>query len=79
MSKIEEAIEKAGGVVSLAKACGVDHSTVIFWRTSGSIPLRRIPSVAKAARLTKEYLCPEIFGEDKPLPERRPAKEGAAG
>lgn len=42
---IDKFISDLGGTVVVAKAAGVAPSVVSFWRTSGRIPIWRLPAV----------------------------------
>lgn len=67
-SVVTQAIERAGGVASLAKAVGVAHTSVIGWRDRGCIPAKRIKAVADAAGMAPADL----------LPSAQPAPQAAA-
>ena len=57
-SVVTQAIERAGGVASLAKAVGVKHTSVIGWRDRGCIPAKRIKAVADASGMAPADLLP---------------------
>jgi hypothetical protein len=42
-------VAKFGGIGSLARALGLQRSTVQYWKASGRIPTWRIPAVLNAA------------------------------
>jgi len=53
------AIEKAGGISSLARAIGVDRRRVFEWK---QIPAKRVLDVEKATGISRHILRPDIFG-----------------
>jgi DNA-binding transcriptional regulator YdaS (Cro superfamily) len=61
MAMIAQAIERAGGVSALARAVGVDHSTVIGWRRAGRVPVERVKAVCAATGISPHELRPDIF------------------
>jgi DNA-binding transcriptional regulator YdaS (Cro superfamily) len=63
---IAEAIEKAGGVSALARAVGVDHSTVIGWRRAGRVPAERVRRIAEVTGMSPHSLRPDLY--DPPAP-----------
>lgn len=44
-------IDRAGGVVALAKLLGVNHSTVCGWNREGHIPGNRVRQISRALDL----------------------------
>jgi DNA-binding transcriptional regulator YdaS (Cro superfamily) len=66
---IDEAIRAAGGPTKLAKAIGVDHSTVIGWRRANRIPAERVRAVAVASGIPAHQLRPDIFDPPPPNSE----------
>ena len=58
---IAQAIEKAGGVSALARAVGVDHSTVIGWRRAGRVPAARVRRVAEVSGIAPHVLRPDLY------------------
>lgn len=53
---IKQIIMSAGGVVRVAAACGVSHSTVSEWTR---VPVRHLRTVAELSGLPVERLLPE--------------------
>jgi len=71
MEPIAAAIEAVGGPTKLARAIGVDHSTVIGWRRANRLPAERVPAVASLSGIPKHELRPDLF--DAPSPARESA------
>lgn len=67
---IVEAIARAGGVSALARAVGVDHSTVVGWRRAGRVPAERVRRVSEVTGLPPHSLRPDLFDPpaDGPAP-----------
>jgi hypothetical protein len=56
----DQIIKAAGGDAPLAKALGVDRSTVSKWRTNG-IPLNRVASVSDVTGIPRHVICPKLW------------------
>lgn len=54
-------IEAAGGPSKLAKALGLDHSSVIGWRKANRIPAERVKRVAEMTGIAPHVIRPDIF------------------
>ena len=61
---LEEAIDRAGGVIATARALGVSRQAVFAWKKRG-IPANRVRSMVElvAHTVTPEQLRPDIFGQ----------------
>lgn len=55
-----EVIKRAGGVLGVAAALGVDRTTVLKWRTRG-LPILRIPEIARLANVEPHELRPDLW------------------
>jgi DNA-binding transcriptional regulator YdaS (Cro superfamily) len=58
---IDDAIKAAGGPTKLAKALGLDHSTIIGWRRAGRVPAERVRAVSAATGIPPHELRPDLF------------------
>ena len=54
---IERILEKAGGGVKLAKALGVDHLTVSFWRAAQRVPASKAIKIGTIFDLDLEQVA----------------------
>ena len=75
---IDEAIRAAGGPTKLAKAVGVDHSTVIGWRRANRVPAERVRAVSVASGIPPHALRPDIFDPPPANPPAPPPNSRAA-
>lgn len=68
--EMPEIIEAAGGVLPLARACGVDRTTPYSWRV---LPIRHVAAVAALTGIAPERLRPDLatlLRPAEPTPER---------
>lgn len=70
MSIVDRAIKAAGGASELSKKCGLHRTSILFWRTLGHIPVKRLHDVEAATGIPREELRPDLF-------KRTPAQERA--
>lgn len=70
MNGIDEAIEKAGGVVALARALDLDRYQIVqSWQRTGSVPPHMCPKVERVTGVSRVRLNrhgPQIW--DVPTP-----------
>lgn len=71
MSIVDKAIKAAGGASELSKKCGLHRTSVLYWRTLGHIPLKRVDVVEAATGIPREELRPDFF-------KRTPTEEARA-
>ena len=58
---VEEAIRASGGPSALARALGIDHSSVIGWRKKGRVPAERVRKVSEISGIPLHELRPDLF------------------
>lgn len=63
---LEAAILKAGGVRALARALGIDHSTIVGWR---QIPAGHVIAIENLLAIPRRELRPDLYP-----PPRRPGR-----
>lgn len=71
MSIVDRAIEAAGGASELSKKCGLHRTSILFWRTLGHIPLKRVDAVEAATGIPREELRPDFFKRTPATQEAR--------
>lgn len=62
MNAIDISIDRAGGVVRLARALGVGQSVVSNWRAAGRVPANRVLAIEAATGVSRHDLRPDVFG-----------------
>lgn len=60
MVALEEAIDKAGGVVALANKIGVPPSAPSMWRKRESVPAEYCPAIERVTGVRCERLRPSV-------------------
>jgi DNA-binding transcriptional regulator YdaS (Cro superfamily) len=60
LAALNEAIEKGGGIVKLAKTLDVTISAIQQWRTRG-LPAKRAKPLEKASGVSRTRLRPDIY------------------
>ena len=58
---VDDAIRAAGGPTKLARALGLDHSTIIGWRRIGRVPAERVRKVSEVTGIAAHLLRPDLF------------------
>nr|DAD73679.1 MAG TPA: Putative antitoxin of bacterial toxin-antitoxin system, YdaS/YdaT [Podoviridae sp. ctrub15] len=58
---LKKAIETAGNMSNLARACNVKPQSVRGWVLKGEIPLKRCKDVEKATGIPRQELRPDYF------------------
>ncbi|QNT77592.1 YdaS family helix-turn-helix protein [Entomobacter blattae] len=61
MISVSELIEKAGGVVTVARAVNRTHPAIIKWK-KGKVPSIHVLTLAKMAGVNPEEVRPDVFG-----------------
>lgn len=61
---VDDVIEIAGGIIELAKAAGVDRTSVYGWQRKGVIPHARVYAINLALGIPLHELRPDLW----PLP-----------
>jgi transposase-like protein len=56
VAAINEAIERAGGIMALARAVGVTHQAIYDWRKRGAVPLPRAVVIAALFKIERDQL-----------------------
>jgi DNA-binding transcriptional regulator YdaS (Cro superfamily) len=59
---LREAIEKAGGVVALARELGITHPAIAQWR---SCPPLRVLEVERITGVSRHRLRPDLYPEER--------------
>ena len=60
--EMTELIERAGGVMALARIAGVHHSTVVFWRRKGHVAtVDRAITISDRLGIPRHELRPDIW------------------
>lgn len=54
-------IKKAGGVVAVAAALGIDHSSVSKWQRLPRVPHGRVPALEKLTGIPRHELRPDLW------------------
>lgn len=57
---VEQAAEKAGGVVALARELGIKHASLHSWR---QVPANRVLDIERITGISRHEMRPDIFGE----------------
>ncbi|ARW47067.1 Cro/CI family transcriptional regulator [Acetobacter pasteurianus] len=65
MTDVDAVISRCGGVCALAKAIGIHHSSVILWKKTNQIPIKRVLDVERLSGIPREELRPDIFAIHK--------------
>lgn len=61
---IDEAIDRAGGIVKFRKAMGVSHQAVYSWRKRGWVPLDRANAIEAIFKIDRTRLInPDLLRE----------------
>jgi hypothetical protein len=55
---LKEAVERAGGIVKLAKRLGLSHQAVYYWK---EVPSRHIIAIEQATGVPREKLRPDLY------------------
>jgi len=65
---VNEAIEILGSQQNLAKACDLSQAAVWKWTRGKGVSAKNAIKVEKATqgRVTRQRLCPDVFGEQEP-------------
>lgn len=58
---VDDLIERAGGVVSLAHAAEVDRVTVYGWRRRGRVPPDRAQLIQRNLGIPRSLLRPDLW------------------
>jgi DNA-binding transcriptional regulator YdaS (Cro superfamily) len=58
---LKEAIQKAGGQTSLARAIGSTQGHVSQWIRRGKVPADKVLKIERATGVPRERLRPDIF------------------
>ena len=58
---INEIIAMAGGVVKLARLCGVSHSSVCDWRRASRIPVERAMLIHEKLSIPLHEIRPDVW------------------
>lgn len=58
---VSQIISRAGGPTKLARALGMDHSSVLSWRKTGRIPAERVLAIEAATDIPRHELRPDIY------------------
>lgn len=58
---LKKAIEMAGNMSNLARACNVKPQSVRGWVLRGEIPVKRCKDVEKATGISRRELRPDYF------------------
>lgn len=56
---VEQAAEKAGGVVALARELGIKHTALYSWKR---VPAGRVLEVERISGISRHAMRPDIFG-----------------
>lgn len=59
ITHVEQAAEKAGGVVALARELGIKHTALYSWKR---VPAERVLDVERISGISRHELRPDIFG-----------------
>ncbi|MGV1867192.1 MULTISPECIES: Cro/CI family transcriptional regulator [unclassified Rhizobium] len=57
---VEKAVEKVGGVVSLARALGIKHTSLYSWPR---VPAERVLEFERITGISRHEIRPDVFGE----------------
>lgn len=57
---VEQAAEKAGGVVSLARELGIKHTALYSWNR---VPAERVLDIERITGISRHELRPDVFGQ----------------
>lgn len=60
LAALNEAIEKGGGIVKLAKTLGVTISAIQQWRSRG-VPSKRAKPIETATGVSRARLVPDLY------------------
>jgi len=58
--RVQDLIDKAGGVGKLAALCKVSHSTVCDWNRANALPGHRLPRISAALGIEPALLIPLV-------------------
>lgn len=61
MTPIEQAIEAAGGLSSLAERLKVSPQVVSNWRARGTVPAPRVLDIERETGVSRHALRPDIY------------------
>jgi DNA-binding transcriptional regulator YdaS (Cro superfamily) len=61
MNPVQKAINAAGGVADLAKACKISYEAVRKWQTAGRLPIERVLEVERLTAVSRHELRPDIY------------------
>ena len=56
---VEQAAEKAGGVVALARELGIKHTALYSWKR---VPAERVLDIERISGVSRHEMRPDIFG-----------------
>lgn len=56
---VEQAAEKAGGIVALARKLGIRHASMYSWK---KVPAERVLMIEKITGVSRHEIRPDIFG-----------------
>ena len=56
---VERAAEKAGGVVSLARELGIQHTALYSWNR---VPAERVLDIERITGISRHEQRPDVFG-----------------
>jgi DNA-binding transcriptional regulator YdaS (Cro superfamily) len=59
---VEIAAEKAGGVVSLARALGIKHTSLYSWRR---VPAERVLDFERISGISRHEIRPDVFSQSE--------------
>jgi hypothetical protein len=59
--QVKEVIERAGGVVSVADAFGINRHSVYGWIYKNEVPAHRVPILSRMSDIPAEIIRPSMF------------------
>lgn len=70
MNIVDKIIDATGGVCALAEKIGLHHSSIISWRKTGKVPVKRLLDIEAVSGIPREEICPELFGLNRLAPKK---------